>query len=92
MDGKNIPEIPPSVKVTKNPSAHKVRAIDKRTSVHSFQPIEDLVPVGTATNIVVSIVTNLSDGDIPEVNTWCPYTMKATTPPCHYDPSSDIQR
>ena len=38
------------------------------------------MPVGTATSIVVSIVTNLSVGSIPDVNMWWPYTINDTTP------------
>jgi len=48
--------------------------------MHRLEPVEYLIPVGTATSIVVSMVTNLRVGDIPEVNMWCPYTMKDTRP------------
>ena len=73
IDGKNIPDIPPNVNVTRKPSAQRVWVLytsDPPCIVISQLNI--LIPVGTATNIVVSMVTNLSVGLIPLVNMWCP--------------------
>ena len=35
------------------------------------EPVEDLIPVGTAISIVVTIIGIRSQGDIPETNMWC---------------------
>ena len=37
-----------------------------------FSQLKILMPVGTATSMVVSITTKRSSGDIPLVSMWCP--------------------
>ena len=73
IDGKNIPEIPPSVKVTRKPRAQRVWVLYTRDPpCIVISQLNILMPVGTATSIVVSIVTNLSVGLMPLVNMWWP--------------------
>ena len=73
IDGKNIPEIPPSVNVTKNPRDQSVcvRYTREPPCIVANQ-LNIFMPVGTATAIVVSIITNLSHGAIPLVSIWWP--------------------
>ena len=70
---KIIPVKPPKVNKKMKPLANNIGVFKtiRPPNIVAIQ-LKILIPVGTATNIVVSIVTNLSEGDIPEVNMWCP--------------------
>ena len=63
-----------------NPSANSMgvrRWMTPRHSVASHEKI--LMPVGTAINIVVSIIGTRSHGNMPETNMWCAHTVKPST-------------
>ena len=67
--GKNIPEIPPIVKVTKKPSDQSVCVLKTNEPPQSVaNQLKIFTPVGIATNIVVNIITSLKVGSIPLVS------------------------
>ena len=73
IDAKIIPVIPPIVNVIIVPKEKSIgvfRTIDPPVIVASQLKI--LIPVGTATSIVVSITINRNNGSAPVVNMWCP--------------------
>ena len=78
---KNIPEIPPSVKVTKNPSDQRVCVFITRLPPHRVaSQLNILAPVGIATAMVVTMKAARQKASIPEVSMWCPQTINPTTP------------
>ena len=73
IEARIIPVIPPIVKVIIVPNAKIMGVlvtIDPPVIVASQLKI--LIPVGTATSMVVSITTKRNSGSAPVVNMWCP--------------------
>ena len=71
------PEIPPTTKVTMNPSANSMdvdfRWSTESNSVANHEKI--LIPVGTAMSSVVIIIGTRSQLNMPETNMWCAHTV-----------------
>ena len=79
--GKNIPEMPPSVNVTRKPSDQRVWVFMTKEPPHSVaSQLKIFAPVGMATSMVVIMNAARQKGSIPEVSMWCPQTMKPTMP------------
>ena len=73
IEARIIPVIPPIVKVMTVPNAKIMGVlvtIDPPVIVASQLKI--LIPVGTATSMVVSITMKRNSGSAPVVNMWCP--------------------
>ena len=74
------PEIPPSMNIVRNPSAHSIgvsRCSTPRHSVASQEKI--LMPVGIAMITVVIIIGMRIQSGMPDTNMWCAQTVKPST-------------
>ena len=74
------PEMPPSVNIVRNPSAHSIgvsRCSTPRHSVASQEKI--LMPVGTAMIAVVTIIGIRIQLCMPETNMWCAQTVNPSS-------------
>jgi hypothetical protein len=71
------PEIPPTTKVTMNPSENSIAVdfkwITPSKSVANQEKI--LIPVGTAISSVVIIIGTRSQLNMPLTNMWCAHTV-----------------
>ena len=76
----NTPVIPPSTKVTMNPTAHimGVAKVMRPPYMVKIQ-LNTFTPVGTAMIMVATPNTPFTSAPAPMVKKWCSQTMKAST-------------